>query len=458
MEALPIENVDLIISQLDCVSLLLASQTCKYWHEICNSHGFIPNDWLLYCGYYGYLNIIEWALSNGHSMDTKIWLSACDGGHIDVLEWLRKNNIPFVIDENDCVQPNDNVKMFTIATKKGNLEVLQWFNKWFTGLTDMYCHEINALACEYGHIHILEWIDTLNKKYNMWPDASLISAAKGNQSKVIKWAMDKGMTSSKYYDLCMIAAYNGNLELLKWLREKNEPWDVLTCTHAILSEHIDVAKWALDNGCPQTTMSFRHNRSMIDIKPYQYSVMCAAAYIGNIDLLQYLMNRGHGFTKWTVQCAIRNKHLNAFEWMVEQGCPAYDYSCQVAAKTGDLDLLKSIYRIVGKLNKDVAKAAAMSGNLEMLEYLKSEKCVMDDGTYLSAIKKNHIHVLDWAYQNNIELTVSCFDDGALRGNLNVIKWLHDHKCPWNGTTSCYFSYSPFGDVYQWAIDNNYLVV
>ena len=48
---------------------------------------------------------------------------------------------------------------------------------------------------------------------------------------------------------CKNAAKNGHLEVLKWARENGCPWDWRTCTYAALNGHLEVLKWARENGC-----------------------------------------------------------------------------------------------------------------------------------------------------------------------------------------------------------------
>ena len=46
------------------------------------------------------------------------------------------------------------------------------------------------------------------------------------------------------------AAKGGHLEVLKWARENGCPWDVGTCACAAEGGHLEVLKWARENGCP----------------------------------------------------------------------------------------------------------------------------------------------------------------------------------------------------------------
>jgi len=49
---------------------------------------------------------------------------------------------------------------------------------------------------------------------------------------------------------CYNAAYGGYLEILKWARENNCPWNEYTCTCAASGGHLETLKWARENNCP----------------------------------------------------------------------------------------------------------------------------------------------------------------------------------------------------------------
>ena len=47
-----------------------------------------------------------------------------------------------------------------------------------------------------------------------------------------------------------MAAYGGNLELVRWLRGEGCSWDKWACEYAIRKGHVEVLRWARENGCP----------------------------------------------------------------------------------------------------------------------------------------------------------------------------------------------------------------
>ena len=59
---------------------------------------------------------------------------------------------------------------------------------------------------------------------------------------------------------CANAALRGHLDILKWARENGCPWDDLTCTYAAAGGHLDILKWALENSCPYGSERIRKSR------------------------------------------------------------------------------------------------------------------------------------------------------------------------------------------------------
>ena len=64
----------------------------------------------------------------------------------------------------------------------------------------------------------------------------------------LSWALEK--CSEKKERFCEQMALNGNLELLKVLRENGCPWDETTCDNAARNGHLECLKYAHENGCP----------------------------------------------------------------------------------------------------------------------------------------------------------------------------------------------------------------
>ena len=89
----------------------------------------------------------------------------------------------------------------------------------------------------------------------------------------LSWALEK--CSEKKERFCAQMARNGNVELLKFLREQGCPWDRFTCYKAAENGHLECLKYAHEKGCPW----------------HEYT--CSnAAFNGHLECLKYAHENG----------------------------------------------------------------------------------------------------------------------------------------------------------------------
>jgi hypothetical protein len=84
------------------------------------------------------------------------------------------------------------------------------------------------------------------------PDRSLTSYQRLFVSSVplTQWAMGMGCRTK---GLCSSAALSGSMDVLKWMREENDPpfpWDGETCNLAAEGGHLHVLKWLREDNNP----------------------------------------------------------------------------------------------------------------------------------------------------------------------------------------------------------------
>lgn len=108
-----------------------------------------------------------------------------------------------------------------------------------------------------------------------------------------------------------IAAGNGNIEMIKFLRMTNFAWnaggEVPTAYNmAAKNGHLEVLKYLQENGCPTDCK----NKSIIDY----------AAAGGNLECVKYLVNAGFLVQKNTCNYAAFHGHLEVLKYLHEQGC------------------------------------------------------------------------------------------------------------------------------------------
>ena len=115
---------------------LILSLTCKNWKKLIDDKKYVTNTtilltpallkWSMSLGYeltistsytlayYGRLETLQWARTNGCPWDEDICANAAMRGHLEVLQWARANGCPW--DGYTCAY----------AANRGHLEVLQW--------------------------------------------------------------------------------------------------------------------------------------------------------------------------------------------------------------------------------------------------------------------------------------------------------------------------------------------
>ena len=66
--------------------------------------------------------------------------------------------------------------------------------------------------------------------------------------EVLKWARANDAPWDE--ETCHEAAGGGHLEVLKWARVNGAPWDERTCADAARGGHLEVLQWARANDAP----------------------------------------------------------------------------------------------------------------------------------------------------------------------------------------------------------------
>lgn len=153
-----------------------------------------------------------------------------------------------------CLEKDDKYlmeKICLLATEKGRLDILKKVFEnnvvddekkiWLTNSTSL-C----TLAAREGHLSILKWLRSNGCK---WDSTTMALAARGGHLEILKWSMRNGADWDS--SCCTWSAWGGHLEVLQWARAHGCPWDHWTCLWAAERHHHHVLRWARENGCPE---------------------------------------------------------------------------------------------------------------------------------------------------------------------------------------------------------------
>ncbi len=165
---------------------------------------------------------------------------------------------------------------------------------------------------------------------------------------------------------CMQVSWTNKLELLKWIREEKKcEWDADTINWAAYQGNLETVKYCAANDCPIDTLACEY-----------------AAENGHLECLKYL--REEAKAPWdsnTGSCAAKNGHLHILEYLFERKYDKFDaYACYIAAVKGHLDCLKYLHETAkAPWDEGALEGARIFDHTECLQYLLDNDCPLPKG-------------------------------------------------------------------------------
>ena len=178
---------------------------------------------------------------------------------------------------------------------------------------------------------------------------------------------------------CVRVAKTNKLELLKWIREEKKcTWNYRTINVAAFKGNLEMVKYCVAKKCPINV--FACSNTLIG---HFYVFACAkAAFNGHLEVLKYL--REEAKAPWddlTAPWAAAKGHLHILEYLVERKYDGYDErACQYAAEKGHLDCLKYLHETAkAPWNSDAVRYAHKNDHPECVQYLLDKNCPLPEG-------------------------------------------------------------------------------
>ena len=256
----------------------------------------------------GHLHILQWLLledRNENRIHFFLYSSAAVKGHFEILKWAKSHGI-----QDNCT--SEDIALASVFS--GNLEMLQWILQEFPSKSE-------KLMMYATTVEMLEWLKSAGYQ------AKNTAAWRGN-IPALQWLIKNNAIRAIY--ACSEVAASGKLEALKLLRENDYPWFSSTIECASSGLHSDVAKWAIDNGCPINSRTCDTVASSGDLETLKYLLERGYTFsrdfdyeeIGkckNLELFKLVMQQkpGHKWSQWIHENA---PHYEILEWSYKQGC------------------------------------------------------------------------------------------------------------------------------------------
>jgi hypothetical protein len=165
---------------------------------------------------------------------------------------------------------------------------------------------------------------------------------------------------------CNRVAQTNKLELLKWAREEKKcRWNERPIEVAAYQGNLEMVKYCVANECPIGEGACAH-----------------AAENGHLEVLKYL--REEVKAPWdfrTAEWAAKNGHLHILEYLVERKFDQFEeWACRCAARNGHLDCLKYLRETAkAPWNSWAVRYAHYYNHTECVQYLLDNDCPLPPG-------------------------------------------------------------------------------
>ena len=179
--------------------------------------------------------VVKYIIKDGCPLTTNVYKYAIINKNIKLLRWFSKIRLPFA------------ESVFNTAAKVGDIEIMKWLMKKNCPVSAATCN----IAAKYGKYQALKY---LIEHDCPWNEGTFVFAVQTPNIKIIKYLYKLASHDLSMpwwnFRVCTEAAKYGHLHILKWLREKQCPWNESVVYYAVKNQHQDLLNWAIKNGCP----------------------------------------------------------------------------------------------------------------------------------------------------------------------------------------------------------------
>jgi len=207
------------------------------------------------------------------------------------------------------------------------------------------------------------------------------------------------------------AAFNGNLDLLKWLIENRCIPRTFVCSNAAKAGRIDIIEW---------------------LKPYNFDLTKActfAAENNQFNTLKYLHEHGAKLHAGTFAMAAKNGRMDMLIYLLEEKCPFDDRACRYAAENNRLDILMWLRKNKCPWNASATSHAARNGHFDIVKYLHENGCAWDVDACTCAAESGSLEILKYLHENGCPLVANAYTTAVENGHLDIVEYLYENKCP-----------------------------
>lgn len=298
------------------------------------------------------------------------------------------------------------------AAAKGFLDILSWLIDEGAPIGPE-CLEAAAANDQRCAMELLRWRGVA------WPSNGLVGASGKGRLHLMDWARQGGC---RFGPECVEAAAASNHKnVVEWLRGSAErtSWPEAGLVGACGNGHIDLVKWAYENGCdfrPECidAAAETNRKDVVEFLVVTVRVqwprngLVGAAHRGHCDMMRWCLQRGCGYNTTTIASAARGGRVDILELFDERTDLPEDmsYASLRAAMNGHLGVVEWLdEKELWYDREQTLQTAAVVGHLSIAKYLASKGCEPSSRTATDAVTGGNVDILDWLVKSGYPVDV-----------------------------------------------------
>lgn len=324
-----------------------------------------------------------------------------------VIKYWNIESLPVHILEK--IKNKEQILKFLWSLRKNKEEIV--FIEKYINFISLNDEEIPYYAAEQGYIDLLNWciyknIHIPHEVYFKTKDIQVVNWLIDNDVKLDNYVISHIITlqNIKLLEKCFSkfsersdiflseAVESGNIELCKWLRNQNCPFDDDLPSTAIENGYISLFEWLIENNCP-----------------YDENIMMDAVLSDSLEIVQYIFNRGYEKSRNSCFNAVKIGNLQILKWLISKNFYFNATECfkRVSDKTGN----------------------------DVLDFLKENGLNFTFSLYIIAIERDYINIVKWLHKNNYPLNNTCLEISLICNSYKCVDYFMELDIKFSYKTS-----------------------
>lgn len=347
-----------------------------------------------------------------HLSPQRAYEDAAIHGHVQLYDWIREASGKLCLGSMEMIE----------AVRGGHLEFIQRLHRDCPKL----CNDMCNYASDCGHFHIIQWLVSVGV---ILPGNSFSAACKAGRLDMMQWTDDilnerraylseEASGNAHFHpplELCVgsrqsgfiKAAEKGHIHVLEWARSRNYKIGKDVACGAGREGHTDVLDWIVSKNYelnPDEVASGAVAYNQINVlkwlKSHGYSFIISknalhtAAARGFLPLLKYLHSEGISFPPKIAKSAPH--HAETIQWFVSIGFrPKPSWIPRAIEHGAGIDVLNVLLSLGCELSTAAYRSAARLGIINILNWLRTNRCPWDDTVVDAICTSYNIYSLRW---------------------------------------------------------------